>query len=58
MVKMLFMHIVFFSSNFKLITINKYKNGFGLIFHKLKKSNYHRRTEKSFKNLMEISILL
>lgn len=38
MVKMLFMHIGFFSSNFKLITINKYKNGFGPIFYKLKKA--------------------
>ena len=38
MVKILFMHIVFFSSNFKLIIINKYKNGFGPIFHKFKKA--------------------
>lgn len=35
MVKMLFKLIVFL---LKMITINKYNNGFGPIFHKLKKA--------------------
>ena len=57
MVKMLFMHIGFFSSNFKLITINKYKNGFGPIFYKLKKAtNTEEKISWSLNFIMTLDI--